>query len=108
MSISRKIPVGKWDAAAERVRGFSDKAKEVNSLIRNIENTIHEYHQELTKKGMPFTGKDLRDKYQGKNQIYKLALELFKEHNDKIYRLIRTGEYALGAPTSATTPSTII
>lgn len=96
MSISRKIPVNKWDAAAERVKGASVKAQEINSLIRCIENFFYENHQQLSKRGLSFTAKDLRDKYQGKNQIYKLALELFREHNDKIFRLIRTGEYALG------------
>ncbi|TXD82110.1 site-specific integrase [Subsaximicrobium wynnwilliamsii] len=96
MSISRKIPVTKWDAAAERVRGTSVKAQEINSLIRSIENFFFENHQELSKSGQSFTAKDLRDKYHGKNQIYKLALELFREHNNKILRLIPAGDYALG------------
>jgi site-specific recombinase XerD len=96
MSISRKVKVSKWDPASGRVKGSSAQANEINAHIRNIENAIYEFHQELSKKGYTYTATDLRDKYQGKNKIYKLALELLREHNERIFKLIRTEEYALG------------
>jgi integrase len=96
MSISRKVPIDRWDAISERVKGVSANAHETNELIRSIENSIWDKQREFLKQGVYFTAADLRDAYLGKNQSYKKLLELFKEHNDKIFRLIRTGEYALG------------
>jgi len=96
MSISRKVPIDKWDVLAGRVKGVSANAQEINELIRSIENAILDKQREFIKQGASFTATDLRDAYLGKNQNYKKLLELFKEHNDKIFRLISTGEYALG------------
>ena len=52
--------------------------------------------REFIMQGTSFTDSDFRDAYLGKNQNYKKLLELFKDHNDKMYRLISTGEYTLG------------
>lgn len=96
MSISRKVPIDRWDALAGRVKGNSENAQEINELIRSTENAILDKQREFIKRGASFTASDLRDAYLGKNQDFKKILDLFKEHNDKIYRLISTGEYALG------------
>lgn len=96
MSISRKVPIDRWDAKVGKVRGVSAIAQEINELMRSVENAILDKQRELIKQGVSFTATDLRDAYLGKKQDYKKILDLFKEHNDKIYRLISTGEYALG------------
>jgi hypothetical protein len=96
MSISRKVPIDKWDSIAGRVKGVSASAQEINELMRSIENAILDKQREFIKQRVSFTATDLRDAYLGKKQDFKKILELFKEHNDKIFRLIRTGEYALG------------
>ncbi len=96
MSISRKVPIDKWDAIVGKVRGVSAIAQEINELMRSVENAILDKQRELIKQGVLFNATDLRDAYLGKKQDYKKILDLFKEHNDKIYRLISTGEYALG------------
>jgi len=96
MSIGRKIPIDKWDAIAGRVRGISANSQEINELIRSTENAILDKQREFIRQEVSFTATDLRDAYLGKKQDYKKILDLFKEHNDKIYRLISTGEYALG------------
>jgi len=96
MSISRKVPIDKWDAIVGKVRGVSAIAQEINELMRSIENAILDKQREFIKRGVSFTATDLRDAYLGKKQDFKKILDLFKEHNDKIYRLISTGEYALG------------
>lgn len=96
MSISRKVPIDKWDAIVGKVRGVSAIAQEINELMRSVENAILDKQREFIKQGVSFTATDLRDAYLGKKQDFKKILDLFKEHNDKIYRLISTGEYALG------------
>lgn len=96
MSISRKVPIDKWDAIVGKVRGVSAIAQEINELMRSVENAILDKQREFIKRGVSFTATDLRDAYLGKKQDFKKILDLFKEHNDKIYRLINTGEYALG------------
>ena len=96
MSIGRKVAIDKWDAAAERVKGVSGGAKEINTLMLSIQNDLLEKQREFNRQGISFTAADLRDAYLGKSHTAKMLLELFKEHNDKIFRLIRSGEYSLG------------
>ena len=88
MSISRKVPIDKWDAIVGKVRGVSAIAQEINELMRSVENAILDKQREFIKRGVSFTATDLRDAYLGKKQDYKKILDLFREHNDKIYRLI--------------------
>ena len=96
MSIGRTVSIDKWDYAAERVKGASANAREINTLMLSIENGIIEKQREFNRQGVSFTATNLRDAYLGKTPTNKMLLELFKEHNDKIFRLIETGEYALG------------
>tara|TARA_R110002020_G_scaffold259768_1_gene473662 strand:- start:1091 stop:2113 length:1023 start_codon:yes stop_codon:yes gene_type:complete len=62
----------------------------------SIQNDLLEKQREFNRQGISFTATDLRDAYLGKIHTAKMLLELFKEHNDKIFRLIRSGEYSLG------------
>ena len=64
-------------------------------MIRSIENAIWDKQREFVKQGVSFTTAELRDSYLGKNQIDKTLLELFKEHNDKIFRLTSSSKFAL-------------
>ncbi|WP_416440013.1 site-specific integrase [Leeuwenhoekiella sp. A16] len=96
MSIGRKVAIDRWDATAEHVKGVSGGAKEINTLMLSIQNDLLEKQREFNRQGISFTAADLRDAYLGKSHTAKMLLELFKEHNDKIFRLIRSGEYALG------------
>lgn len=96
MSISRKVPIDKWDAIGGKVKGVSAITQEINELMRSVENAILDKQRELIEQGVSFTATELRDAYLGKKQDFKKISDLFKEHNDKIYRLISTGEYALG------------
>ncbi len=96
MSIGRKVPLDKWDSSGERVKGISTSAREINSMISSIRNTLFEKQRDFIRQEAPFTALDLRDAYLGKDKKQQLILELFQEHNNKIFQLIRTGEYALG------------
>ncbi|MAW96445.1 MULTISPECIES: site-specific integrase [unclassified Leeuwenhoekiella] len=96
ISVGRKVLTSKWDASAERVKGISSEAREINELLTNIRSKLLEKQQEFIRQGIPFTAISLRDSYLGKDRVLRTVLELFKEHNQKILDLIKTGEYAIG------------
>ena len=54
-SIQRKVTVDKWNPNANRVRGFSKEAQEINQYIDLISNKINKIHQQFIEKDKPFT-----------------------------------------------------
>ena len=42
ISVGRKVLTSKWDASAERVKGISSEAREINELLTNIRSKLLE------------------------------------------------------------------
>lgn len=87
-SIQRKVPIDKWHQSANRVRGFSKEAQEINQYIDLISNKINKIHQQFIEKNSSFSAVQIRDTYLGKNEKNKMVLKLFQEHNDKVEKLV--------------------
>ena len=87
-SIQSKVPVDKWNQSANRVRGFSKEAQEINQYIDVISNKINRIHQQFIEQNSSFSAIQIRDTYLGKNENNKMVLKLFQEHNDQVENLI--------------------
>ncbi|SNR54472.1 Site-specific recombinase XerD [Lutibacter agarilyticus] len=87
-SIQRKVPVDKWNPSANRVRGFSKEAQEINQYIDLISNKINKIHQQFIEQNKSFSAIQIRDTYLGKNEKNKMVLKLFQEHNDQVDKLV--------------------
>tara|TARA_R110001583_G_scaffold46395_1_gene145513 strand:+ start:21749 stop:23014 length:1266 start_codon:yes stop_codon:yes gene_type:complete len=88
LSIQRKVSIEKWNQSANRVKGFSNEAQEINQYIDLISNKINKIHQQFIQDEKPFTSIDIRDKYLGKDENQKMLLKIFQDHNNQVEKLI--------------------
>lgn len=88
LSIDRKVPIDKWNSIANKVKGFSKEAQEINQYIELITNKLNKIHQKFVDLGKPFTSLNIRDKYLGKDQNQKMLLKIFQDHNNQVEKLV--------------------
>ena len=87
-SINRKTPIDNWNTDANSVRGNSIEAHEINKHIATIKNKIYLIEQQLISQGKSITAQNLRKAYLDKGSNMKMLLEIFKEHNNKVDKLV--------------------
>ena len=91
-TIRQEINPNLWDAKRGRANGKSEKAVYINNyidlLITRIRNT---YHDLLTQEGF-ITAERLRNALFGKHIKQQSLLDLFKEHNEDVEKLIGFGK----------------
>ncbi|GGK48498.1 MULTISPECIES: site-specific integrase [Flavobacteriaceae] len=88
LSIDRKVPIDKWNQDANRVRGFSKEAQEINQYIDLIINKINKIHQRFVESEKRFTSIQIRDAFLGKNKNEKMLLTIFQDHNNQVEKLV--------------------
>jgi len=88
LSIQRKVLIEKWNVESGNVKGYTPETQEINRYISSIKNRIFKIHQKLVEKKKPITATILRDKYLGKDDLGKMLLQIFQEHNDQVNSLI--------------------
>lgn len=87
-SIRRKIEVNRWCNATGLVKGSSKEVQELNRYISSIKGKIFHYQQRFIEKGEGITAVNLRDAFLKKDTNVKMLLQIFKNHNDQIKKLI--------------------
>lgn len=88
LSIKRKVSLEKWNSTSSRVKGFSKEAQEINQYIDVISNKINKIHQRFVDEGRNYTASNIRDFYLGKNEVQKMVLKIFQDHNDQVDKLV--------------------
>ncbi|MFD1292339.1 site-specific integrase [Lutibacter holmesii] len=88
LSIQRKVHIDKWNSSANRVKGYSREAQEINQYIDLISNKINKIHQQFIEDNKPFTAIQIRDKYLGKDENQKMLLKIFQDHNEQVEKLV--------------------
>jgi len=94
ISIQRKIEILNWNSKAGKVRGTKDEVKNLNRLMDSIKSKIYKNHQELIEKNKPITAKTLKNAYLGIGEKQMMLIEVFKNHNNQIKKLVGK-EYAI-------------
>ena len=94
-SIKRKVSIDKWNSSANKVRGFSKEAQEVNQYLDLISNKLNKIHQRFIEEDKLFTSINIRDTYLGKDRNLKMLVKIFQDHNNQIEKLVGK-EYAAG------------
>ncbi|MDD7914915.1 site-specific integrase [Polaribacter ponticola] len=95
LSISRKVDVQKWSSSASKMKGSSGEAQQLNKYIDSIANRIYKIHQRLVEENKLITAINIRNIFQGKNEVRKMTLEIFENHNIEMEKLVGK-DYALG------------
>ncbi len=87
-SVNRKIEADRWLAKSGMARGSNPEINELNNYLTKVKTAILNKHQEFITNEKALTAVALRDAYLGKNKRYKMLLDIFQEHNDKVDSLV--------------------
>ena len=88
LSTRRKTYPHKWNASTSMVQGFSEDVRQLNAYLNKMRTDLYKQAEKLKDNDLPLTAVSLRDAFLGKDQKYKMLLEIFQEHNDRVDSLI--------------------
>ncbi|MBF4473295.1 site-specific integrase [Flavobacterium sp. HJJ] len=94
-STKKFIDPTKWSQDQGRMKGSSEEARSINSLLDFTRNRINEIHFELLKESKNVNVEDFKNKLLGIKERERLLIPIFEEHNRKLKELIGL-EYAAG------------
>jgi hypothetical protein len=81
LSIKRRVDRDRWDAAANRVRGNKEDAREINALLDATTLRLNKIYNKLLENNEHIAAKRIKDIYIGKDESRKTLLEAFTDHN---------------------------
>ncbi|MDT0688724.1 site-specific integrase [Salegentibacter sp. F188] len=88
MSIGRKVDPRKWNSTSEKMMGRSQEAQEVNNYMDVLKNKLKRIQQNFLDRDQRITPTTLIRELKGENKDNsKMALKVFKEHNEQMDRL---------------------
>lgn len=94
-STKKFVESSKWSPELCKMKGNSEEARSINSLLDFTRNRINEIHFELLKENKGITIEEFKNKLLGIKERERLLIPIFEEHNRKIKELIGL-EYAAG------------
>lgn len=71
-----------WDSNRKRVKGSSDKAFTINSLLEKYERQITSIYELLAFEGEEPTPRKIQERLLGKKKDRHTILQVFREHNE--------------------------
>lgn len=87
-AIGRSIEIDQWNKESNKAKGTSPNAKQLNNYLDIVRSKILRHHQELVNEGEVLTAKRLKFRYSGKDQRSRGIISTFKDHNEKISKLV--------------------
>jgi len=94
-STKKFVDPSKWSSELSKMKGNSEEARSINSLLDFTRNRINEIQFELLKDGLNVTIEEFKNKIQGTKERTRTLIPIFQDHNNKIKALIGK-EYASG------------
>lgn len=89
MSLHRALDVHLWNIESGYSIGTSKISKDINRYLDSVRSTIYEHYKYLRETGKPLTPLAIKNAYLGiEEDKGKKVLELFRNHNSKIEKLI--------------------
>ncbi len=87
-SINRVVDTSKWSVDTGRMKGTSTDAKILNNYIDVMKNKVQCVEREIISDGTEITYQTFKDRWLGVDKSKKMILEVFKEHNIDVAKLI--------------------
>ena len=94
-SSKKFIEPSKWSNELSRMKGNSEEARSINSLLDFTKNQINQIQFELLKDNITLNIEEFKNRLLGTKERERMLIPIFKEHNSKIKELIGM-EYAPG------------
>lgn len=91
IAIKRSIILKLWDTLKSKAKGNSKEAQIINDYLNSVRGQIYTHHQELQERRKTITAKSLTNAFLGIGEKQWTLLELFKEHNANMQKLIGKG-----------------
>ena len=87
-SCKYSIAVEQWDTKANKVKGKSKEARDINYALDNIKAQIIKHYQRISDKDAYVTAEMVRNAYQGIGTEYETVLRAFDKHNEDFAKRI--------------------
>ncbi|HXB44358.1 MAG TPA: Arm DNA-binding domain-containing protein [Puia sp.] len=95
----RFIDPDRWNSSAGRAKGTKEEIKALNAYLDLLQSKVYYAQHELIQGGIDVTGAQIKNKLIGIEEKPHMLIEVIKEHNKTIERLIGKG-YAKGTWTN--------
>ncbi len=87
-STLKEVPVLEWDSKAQFVKQRCPGSKEINKTLVEIKEKLNYCKSVLEFKGLPVTVDSLKNEFYGAAEKPRMLLEIVKQHNADIEKLI--------------------
>ncbi len=88
LSTGKTIPTSIWNSAAGKILGNSMQAKTVNAMLNSIQLRVFNCYNELLTQHSVITSEALKKKFLGIGETKMTIVQVFREHNDQMEKLI--------------------
>lgn len=90
ISTKRECEPDKWNSSAGRKNGTKEDAKLLNAYLDTLQSKVYDVHRQLIESGRAITAESVKNILVGTSVKPKMILEIFREHNDKMSKLVGT------------------
>ena len=87
-STKKFIDPSKWSSELSRMKGNSEEARSINSLLDYTRNKVNEIQFELLKDGKNVTFDEFKNKLLGTPERTRTLIPIFQDHNNKVKALV--------------------
>ncbi len=98
ISTKRSIHMSKWVAKAQKVSGSNEAAKSLNMYLKTFEQKVYDTYNALLRDEGLITCQILKNKILGIGERSRTLLQIFRDHNDRMEKLVGY-EFAKGTLT---------
>ncbi|HEV7383117.1 MAG TPA: site-specific integrase [Dyadobacter sp.] len=91
MSMGRDCDPEKWNTVSGRKTGTKSDTKEFNAYLDTVQSKVYQVYRSLLETGAELSAENVRNVLTGVSGRPKMILEIFQDHNQKLYQLIGKG-----------------
>ncbi|WP_417887282.1 Arm DNA-binding domain-containing protein, partial [Zunongwangia sp.] len=91
MSLQRKTSVNEWDSSKGRLRGSSERIKQMNRYLDQVYYQLLETHKRLLEKDNLISAKAVKAAYSGLDEDHKKLSDIVDYHNSQMQSVLKWG-----------------
>ncbi len=95
ISTKRECEPEKWNSVTGRKNGTREDARVLNSYLDAMQLKVYDIQKQMLEANIDLSAEKLRNRINGVSDKSKDILEIFRDHNEKLARMVGT-DYALG------------
>ncbi|GAA4270504.1 hypothetical protein GCM10022257_26050 [Hyunsoonleella aestuarii] len=78
----------KWNSVSGKLNGNTEEAFQLNKYINSIKVKLYNIQEKFILEDKPYTAIMIKNKFLNKDDERKTLIQIFKEHNDQIEKLV--------------------